>query len=127
MIILGWIGFLLLCLTLLAWLFKSKYETYKESFISLIKDFGISAGFIATCIGLVWLFFLLLDASGVRKERKPRVNTPTILICNNVTVAESINGFIYRDKSGTYEDYRGGLTYTPRQGEVCKEYLKGDK
>ena len=44
-----------------------------------------------------------------------------------MVVAESIDGFVYSSKSGAYQDCRNNLTYTPKQGEVCKEYRKEQK
>lgn len=122
MIILGWIGVLLLIIGMATIFCREEYETYRESFINCCKAFVMLVGFLV----FLWLVFILGVAT-LKKEHKPKVNTPTILVCNNITVAESINGFYYSHKSGAYEDYRNNLTYTPRQGEVCKEYLKGNE
>ena len=111
MIILGWIIVILL-------MFVFHYAQIQNK--NFVSNFG---GWIIC--GFIVIIAMLLRPT-LEELDKRKVNTPTILICNNVTVAESVNGFSYRDKSGTYEDYRGALTYTPRQGEVCKEYLKGE-
>ena len=122
MIILGWIGVVLLIITLGVLIGKRHNDTFREAFIDCCKAFIMFVGFL----GFLWLVILLVSATVSKKEHKPKVNIPTILVCGGNTVAESIDGFYFYNKSGTYEDYKGKSTYTPRQGEVCKEYLKGD-
>lgn len=121
MIILGWVTVILLAISVIAVLSKEKHQTFKDSFMSAI---GMVLGFIAffgTAGLLAFLFTGLITASFGEPDNTLK---PTILSCNGVVVAESVNGFSYNSKSGTYQDYRNKLTYTPRQGEVCKEYLK---
>lgn len=120
MITLGWVTVILLVISVIAVLSKEKHQTFKDSFMSVI---GIVLGFIAAGL-LAFLFTGLVIASFGEPDNTPK---PTILSCNGVVVAESINGFAYNSKGGAYEDYRNNLTYTPRQGEVCKEYLKGSE
>lgn len=117
MIILGWI---LLIMVMIAFEYLSTQNKYKE-----VKKF---VKVYSWWIILVFVFtiFILLRIT-LDEVNKPEYATPTILICNSTTVAESSNGFAFNSKSGTYEDYRSSLTYTPRQGEVCKQYLKGNK
>lgn len=124
MIILGWVTVILLVISVIAVLSKEKHQTFKDSFMSAI---GIVLGFIAffgTAGLLAFLFTGLIIASFGEPDNTLK---PTILSCNGIVVAESVNGFSYNSKSGTYQDYRNKLTYTPRQGEICKEYLKGSK
>jgi hypothetical protein len=125
MIILGWIGILLVLTSFIAWVSKERWETLWESFVKTLT----LATFIIAFIGLI-----ILLAVGILKmiyltfpERTQRVDTPTLLVCNDVRVAESVDGFYYDSKGSAYKDYRNNLTYTPRQGEVCKEYLKESK
>jgi len=123
MIILGWIGFFFLFALVLAILAKGRHETLLQSFKRATKALLFVISFIGLCGVLV--FFMLMMVVGTFKHE--HVNKPTILVCNNTTVAESVNGFAYNSKGGAYEDYRNNLTYTPRQGEVCKELLKESK
>lgn len=122
MIILGWIGVVLFVITLTTLFCKSNNQTFLEGLIDCCKVFVMFVGFL----GFLWLTFILVGIT-FKKEHKPKVNIPTILVCGGNTVAESIDGFYFYNKSGTYEDYKGKSTYTPRQGEVCKEYLKGSE
>jgi len=44
------------------------------------------------------------------------------LTCNGVVVAESTRGwYMYK---GVYKEYNGGMSYTPRQGDLCREYRR---
>ena len=124
MIILGWIGVMLLFIVFVTVFAKEKHETYLDSFIDASKVFAGILAAISAVVGLIYLFVLLMIATfGTPLHREL---TPTILSCDGIVVAESVNGFVYNSKGGAYEDYRNNLTYTPRQGEVCKEYLKGE-
>ena len=124
MIILGWIGVLLLFISFVALVSKSGNETFKQSFMLLVRVILTFIAFIGV-IGLIAFFVVgLLIATFGEPDRTLK---PTILSCNGTVVAESTNGFAYNSKGGAYEDYRNNLTYTPRQGEVCKEYLKGSE
>lgn len=122
MIVLGWIGVVSLIIILTTLLCKSDNQTFREGLIDFCKAFIMFVGFL----GFLWLFFILMSTT-FKKEHKPKVDIPTILVCGGNTVAESIDGFYFYSKSGTYEDYKGKSTYTPRQGEVCKECLKGNE
>lgn len=115
MIILGWI---LLILVMIYFEYLTTQNKYKE-----VKNF-VKVYSWWVILAFVFTIFILLRIT-LDEVNKPEYNTPTVLICNNITVAESTNGFSYNSKGGAYEDYRNNLTYTPRQGEVCKEYLKG--
>lgn len=125
MIILGWIGVVLLFIVFVAVFAREKHETYPESFINASKAVAGVLTAISAVVGLIYLFVLLMIATfGTPLHREL---TPTVLSCNGVIVAESVKGFVYNSKGSAYEDYRNNLTYTPRQGEVCKEYLKGSE
>jgi hypothetical protein len=122
MIILGWIGFFLLFISILGILSKHPHETFLESCAGVILAMLTAIAIVGGAIGIGYLVISLLIATfGDVTVDSPR---PTVLQCNGVVVAESINGFYYEDKGNAYRDYRNNLTYTPRQGEVCKELLK---
>lgn len=123
MIILGWIAAFFLFALVVAVLAKSEYETFLESFKNSIKALLMLLSLVGICGTLVF-FIVMIVVGAVKYEH---VDKPTVLVCNNTTVAESVNGFVYNSKGGAYEDYRNNLTYTPRQGEVCKELLKEGK
>jgi hypothetical protein len=125
MIILGWIGILLVLLAFFAWISQTKYETYYESFITLCGIVGFIVGFFGAAALFAWVIVKMINYSF--PEAAKNQYTPTVLVCNDVRVAESVDGFVYNSKGGAYEDYRNNLTYTPRQGEVCKELLKESK
>jgi hypothetical protein len=122
MIILGWIGILLVLLAFFAWISQTKYESYPESFITLCGIVGVLVGFFGAAALFAWVIVKMINYSF--PEVAKNYDTPTVLVCNDVRVVESVDGFVYNSKGGAYEDYRSNLTYTPRQGEVCKEYLK---
>jgi hypothetical protein len=122
MIILGWIGFFLLFVSILGILSKHPHETFVESCAGIVGAMLGAIAAIGGVFGIVYLVASLFVATfGDVTVDSPR---PTVLQCNGVVVAESINGFYYEDKGNAYRDYRNNLTYTPRQGEVCKELLK---
>jgi len=123
MIILGGIAAFFLFAFFVAILAKDKDETFLESFKNSVKALFFIVSFIGLFGGLV--IFIAMMVVGMAKYE--HVDKPTVLVCNNVTVAESINGFYYDSRGSAYEDHRNNLTYTPRQGEVCKELLKGSK
>lgn len=126
MIILGWIGFVLLFILFVTMLGKSSRESFRVAFVNCCVAFAWMVTIIVSCVGLAWLLLILMYCT-FNKSSEP--DTSTVLSCNNVVVVvvESTNGFSYHTKSGTYRDNVNGLTYTPRQGEVCKEYLKGSE
>lgn len=122
MIILGWIGFFLLFVGVVGLFSKSNYETFLQSCGGVILAMLTAIAIVSGVIGIGYLVTSLLIATfGDVTVQPPR---PTVLQCNGVVVAESINGFYYEDRGNAYRDYRNNLTYTPRQGEVCKELLK---
>lgn len=120
MIILGWIAAFFLFALFVAILAKTKHETFLESYKNSIK----ALFFILSFVGLIGFLVFFISAVVVGIAKYEHVDKATVLVCNNVIVAESINGFYYEDKGNAYRDYRNNLTYTPRQGEVCKELLK---
>jgi hypothetical protein len=125
MIILGWIGFFLLIVSVVGALSKSKYETFLESCVGVVGAMLVAFTTVGCAFGIVYLVTSLLIATfGDVIVDSPR---PTVLQCNGVVVAESINGFYYQYKANAYRDHRNNLTYTPRRGEVCKELLKESK
>jgi hypothetical protein len=119
MIILGWIGIFLVLTSFIAWVSRERWETLWESFVKTLA----LATFIIGFIGLLALLSVII-VKMTYLTLTERVDTPTVLVCNDVRVVESVDGFVYNSKGGAYEDYRNNLTYTPRQGEVCKELLK---
>ena len=122
MIILGWIGFFLLFVSVVGVLSKSKYETFLQSCVGVVVAMLGAIAVIGGLFGVAYLVISLLIATfGDVTVDSPR---PTVLQCNGVVVAESINGFYYEYNANAYRDQRSNLTYTPRQGEVCKELLK---
>lgn len=123
MIILGWISVVLLFIGVVAFFGKNSDESYAEAYVTSTKVVACIIGFFGACLLVAWYVVLLLIATFGEPDRTLK---PTILSCNGIVVAESTNGFTYNSKGGAYEDYRNTLTYTPRQGEVCKEYLKGE-
>lgn len=127
MIILGWIGFVLLFILFVTMIGKNSKDSFREAFVNCCIAFAWMVTIIGSCIGLMWLLLILLHSTFEKPSEPDMILKPTILSCNGVTVAESINGFAFNSKSGTYEDYRSSLTYTPRQGEACKQYLKENK
>ena len=124
MIILGGIGVVLLIISFIALIGRESSESYAEAYVKSTKVVACIIGFFGACLLVAWYVVLLLFVTFEEPDRTPK---PTILSCNGIVVAESINGFAYNSKGGAYEDYRNNLTYTPRQGEVCKEYLKGSE
>jgi Kef-type K+ transport system membrane component KefB len=128
MIILGWIAAFFLFALFVAILAKNKNETFLQSFKGSVYALMGIISFFGAALGIAYLLVqLFVETVNYYRGDDIRVATPTILVCNNVTVAESINGFYYEDKGNAYRDYRNNLTYTPRQGEVCKELLKVGK
>jgi len=123
MIILGWIVVFFLFAFFVAILARDAHETFLESFKNSVKALFYILSFVGICGILV--FWVVVVFFGIFKSE--HVDKPTALKCNGVIVAESINGFAYDSRGGTYEDYRSNLTYTARQGEVCKELLKENK
>ena len=124
MIILGWIGMVLLIICLCALLiYMDGYESYWDSFVRVTYLASYFIAFTSVVCLIVFLIAGLIFSTLKEPVRTPK---PTILSCNGVTVAESVDGFAFNSKSGTYEDYHSSLTYTPRQGEACKQYLKGE-
>lgn len=120
-IISGWIGFVLVLIGILAVLLKERGQTLYESFIEVIKAILVIGAF--GC-GIWLLFYCLFWLINETSDKPVYVPKPTILVCNNIIVAESVDGFRYSYTSGTYSEYGGNSTYTPRQGEVCRQYLK---
>jgi hypothetical protein len=125
MIILGWIAAFFLFALVVALLARGEHETFLQSFKGSIYALMGIISFFGASLGITYLLVqLFVDTVNYYRGGDIRVATPTILVCNNITVAESVDGFVYNSKGGAYEDYRSNLTYTPRQGEVCKELLK---
>ncbi len=121
MIVLGWIGVFVTIAVFVGLVIRGQHDSYKESMIDGLKCATAVAFFFMFCFSFIAL---------LGKTFKPSIDgqdTPTVLSCNGIVVAESIDGFSYSSKSGSYQDYRGKLTYTPKHGEVCKEYRKEDK
>ena len=123
MIILGWIGFFLLFVSVVGILSKEKYETFLQSCAGVVTAMLGAISVIGGVLGVAYLVTSLTIATLEDVTVDPP--RPTVLQCNGVVVAESINGFYY--EGNAYGDYRNNLTYTPRQGEVCKELLKESK
>jgi hypothetical protein len=123
MIILGWIAAFFLVALAVALLARSEHETFLESCKNSIR----ALFFITSFVGLLGGVGFFISAVVIGIAEYEHTDKPTTLVCNNVTVAESADGFVYNSKGGAYEDSRNNLTYTPRQGEVCKELLKESK
>lgn len=123
MTILRWVCSILFTLCFIAVLSKGEYESYTDSFKSVV---GTILGISLLMSIVVFAVFLVVNLMTITFGEPDTTLKPTVLLCNENIVVESVNGFIYNSNSGTYEDVRSRLTYTPKQGEVCREYLKGD-
>jgi energy-coupling factor transporter transmembrane protein EcfT len=125
-IILYWIGVFFLFALFVAILAKYEHETFLQSFKgSVVALMGIIS-FFGASLGITYLLVqLFVYTVNYYRGGDIRVATPTVLICNGTIVGESFDGFSYNKRSGTYIDYRNNITYTPRQGEMCTQVLKG--
>ena len=111
MIILGWISVVLLLIGVVAFFGRNSDESYVEAYVKSTKVVACLIGFFGACLLLAWYIVLLLIATIGEPDR---TLNPTILSCNGVVVAESINGFTYDIRGSSYRDSRNNLTYTPK-------------
>lgn len=118
MTILAWIVLGLFIFGLLYVVAKEHGNSFLQNCLNVLKGVSILA---VCCLGGLVVTWAVLELAG---DPTQRVYTPTILVCNGVTVAESVNGFSLQSKSGVYIDYYGDVSYTPKGGETCKEFSK---
>ncbi len=122
MIILYLIAVLLLITLAVAFITRNTYGTFLSSFKNAAYAMLGIVSFFGFCIGISYLIVHIFTLMFGGKEY---YHTPTTLVCNKTVIAESVDGFSYNERSGTYIDYRNNITYTPKQGEVCIQVLKG--
>lgn len=101
--------------------------TLKKSCAHAAGRILVFAAMLVFCAALVLSFFFgmwwVMDTvtSAIKDGEK---STPTILVCDGINVAESRDGFVFNSRSGTYEEFGGNMTYTPKQGATCEEFRK---
>lgn len=96
------------------------YQSFMDNTIAVFKCV------IGVVVGLGVISLLAWSIVQLVGQPSPRTYTPTILVCNGITVAESVDGFSLESRSGVYVDYRSNVSYTHKGGETCKEFRKED-